>query len=347
LAQLKAHEFEAALARGTIDQPIVVIYWPDRGLVAERAAKLAAASGVALDDDFSVVRLSASDLQGEPGRLIDEARAIGLFGGKRLIWLKNAANEKALLEALDHLADQPPVDCRLIVEAGDLKKGASLRKIAEGSRAALAVPCYADEGRAITSLINEELSAAGLRITSNARQLLSELLGGDRLASRSELQKLILYARGRETVDEDDVLAVIGDAGALSVDDTVDAVLAGNLQGLDHALQRIVASKSPMFLALQACLRQFQFLEAMLAEAETPGRTISAVFQENERKIHFKRRPAIERALRLWDHSSALQAQSRLHAAILESRKRAALDESIQRHALLALCVRAARASRN
>ena len=55
------------------------------------------------------------------------------------------------------------------------------------------------------------------------------LLGGDRLASRSELQKLAMYARGKERVELEDVAAVVTDASELALDTLIDAVFAGRL----------------------------------------------------------------------------------------------------------------------
>ena len=56
-----------------------------------------------------------------------------------------------------------------------------------------------------------------LTITPDARALLLSLLGGDRMASRNEMQKLALYAHGQTSVDVDDVMAVASDAGAIEL----------------------------------------------------------------------------------------------------------------------------------
>lgn len=343
MVQIKAHEFKNLIAKGAPPFSIVLVYGPDRGLVSERADTLAKATGIALDDPFSVVPLDIGALQADPARLVDEVYSVGLFGGKRLIWIKGAANERALVDALDQLTKTPPADSTLLIEGGDLKKGSALRKIVEESRSALAIPCYADEGRTIHGLIDEEMAAAELRATSAARQLLVDLLGGDRLATRGELRKLALYCRGREVVGEEDVLAIVGDASVISVDGAVDAVLLGDVAAVDLALRRLSASKSPTFLVLQACLRQFQFLETMRASLEAEGKTAAAVINEQGRRIHFKRKPAIERALRSWSLREIGHALNHLQTAILESRRRATLEDSLVSQALLALALRSAR----
>ena len=104
------------------------------------------------------------------------------------------------------------------------KKGAALRKVAEGSRAIAAIPCYQDDARALNALIDTELSTAGLRITPAARELLVESLGGDRIASSNEIRKLLLYCLHDSVIDEQQVTEIIGDASAISTDEVVDAV---------------------------------------------------------------------------------------------------------------------------
>ena len=138
--------------------------------LAERAAQVAATTGVDLSDGFALIRLDASDVQSDPGRLIDEVNAFGLFGGEKLIWVRGAANEKQLVDGLAHLAAHPPEGSYLLIEAGDLKKGSALRKVAEGERSVACIACYQDDARALNALIDAELAAANLRITPAARQ---------------------------------------------------------------------------------------------------------------------------------------------------------------------------------
>ncbi|OLP60397.1 DNA polymerase III subunit delta [Xaviernesmea oryzae] len=339
MAELKSHEVDAALRRGLPSQKLYLIYGPDRGLVSERARRIAELSGVPLDDPFSVVRLDGSDLQANPGRLMEEVSSFGLFGGEKLVWVRGSGTEKALIDELGALTKMPASPTIVVVEAGDLKKGTGLRKIAETSGAVLAMPCYADDARAVQALIDGEISHAGLKITAEARERLAESLGGDRIASRNELRKLALYAQGQDMIDEEDVTAIIGDASAVSVDDAVDAVLKGDVDGLDAALRKIAASKTPLFLVLQGCLRQFQQMDVMLAEMDDkrlpPGQVIATL----GRGLHFRRKPLVEAALKHWSGPLLRRESDRLQNAILQTRGRAVLEEQIAMHALLAVTV--------
>ncbi|MGO7425731.1 DNA polymerase III subunit delta, partial [Rhizobium ruizarguesonis] len=251
------------------------------------------------------------------------------------IWIRGAANEKYLVDSLALLAEKPLEAAYLIVEAGDLKKGSLLRKTAEAARSVMTIPSYADDSRALNALIDTELSAEKLGITPAARQALIALIGGDRIASRNEVRKLALYCRGFDTVEEHHVTEIIGDASAISVDDAVDAILGGDLNAFLHAMQKISSSKTAIFLVLQACLKQFQLLDSMRAEMDEKRLQPPQIMQTMGRHLHFRRKPIVEQALRQWTAESIARESNRLQAAILQSRRRQVLEDSVAMQTLL------------
>ncbi|SCB12854.1 DNA polymerase III subunit delta [Rhizobium lusitanum] len=343
MAEIKSHEFDGFLQNAARNYRIFVVYGPDRGLVSERAAQIAAKTGVDLKDPFSVIKFDVADLQSDAGRLLDEVNAIGLFGGEKLVWIRGAANEKSLVDSLQIIADSPPDASFVIIEAGDLKKGSGLRKVAEPSRAVATIPCYADDIRALNGLIDTELANENLRITAAARQVLLELLGGDRIASRNEVRKLALYCRGQGMIEEGHVTDIIGDASAISTDDAVDAILKGDSEALLHAMQKIATSKTPMFLVLQGCLRQFQLLDTMRAEMDEKRLAPAQVMQTLGRHLHFRRKPIIEQALKSWTAPAIAREMNRLQSAVLQTRQRASLEDTIATQTLLATTLQSAR----
>lgn len=346
MAEIKSHEFEGFLQKSVRHYRVFVIYGPDRGLVNERASQIAKTTGVDLHDGFALIRLDIGDLQSDPGRLLDEVNAFGLFGGEKLIWIRGAANEKSLVDGLQYLGAHPPEGSYVIVEAGDLKKGSGLRKVAEAERSIACIACYQDDARALNALIDNELSSANLRITPAARELLLESIGGDRIASRNEVRKLILYCLNETVIDEHHVFDIVGDASAISTDEVVDAVLNGDPDAFLHAIQKVVASKTAVFLVLQSCMKQFQQLEVMRLEMEERQHQVAQVMQTLGRGIHFKRKPVIEKTLRNWNSQDLGREASRLNAAIFQSRQRAALEDNLAIQTLLATVLQSARRNR-
>lgn len=343
MAQKKAHEVDTFLSRPVRSGSVVLIYGPDKGLVSERSAKFAKLTGLPLDDPFAVIRIEAEEIDKNPARLIEEARTISMFGGDRLIWIRNASAQKNLAEAIKELITSPPQDTYILVEAGDLKKGATLRTNVENGATAMALPCYSDDARGIDGLIDDALLKNNLQISADARQLLRLSLGGDRLATRGELEKLCLYARGQQRIEINDVRESVGDVAALSQDEVIDAVLIGDLTKFNSAFDRVVNTGTHPFLLVNTAIRHFSQLQTLRFSMENENKPASIVVNSAKPPIFYARKKLVESALALWSSASLMRVTERLQRTVLESRQTSALSTAIIRQSFIALAIEAAR----
>ena len=194
-----------------------------------------AATGGKSDDAFSVVALEGDAIAADRAGHFRRGAAIGLFGANRVVRVR--AGNKSLAEALKPLLSDPPEGALVIIEAGDLRKNAPLRTLCEASSAAAAIPCYADTERDLLRLVERTLGGAGIAIDPGAREALVGLLGADRLATRAELDKLVLYSGADKRIGIEDVQAVIADASALALDDAVARLRPRGGSGIGRARQ--------------------------------------------------------------------------------------------------------------
>jgi DNA polymerase-3 subunit delta len=237
---LRGKEIDAFLTRPDPSRPIILLYGPDTGLVRERADALMASAVDDPNDPFSLVRMDGDELAAEPSRLVEEAMTVPLFGGRRAIRIR--AGTRSFASGIDTLAEMQPKDCRIVIEAGELRPDAPLRKACEKAKTAVAIACYADTERDLAKLIDDELRASNLRIAPDARAALTSLLGGDRQASRNEIRKVALYAHGKGEVTLDDVLAIVTDASGLALDPIVDSAFAGRAADVEALFAKAIAA---------------------------------------------------------------------------------------------------------
>lgn len=339
MATIRPQEVERFLSKPDPAYRVVLFYGPDTGLVSERAATFSARVIAGNDDPFALVKIDSSALSGDPGRLADEANTIPMFGGTRAIWLRADGN-KATQTAVEAVLSAPPQDSYVVIEAGDLKKGVGLRRLCENAKAAAAIACYSDSGAALDKLIDDELAAHDLTIDREARAALKLLLGADRLASRNEVQKLALYARGGSKVDLDAIRAVVGDAGAFATDDAVDAVAGGDPAGFDRAFRRLTGSGTAGFVIAGACLRHLQMLHRLRGLVES-GVSVDQAIENASPPVFFQRRPKVEAQLSAWTSSRLAAALDRLDRALFESRLGGAIADVVLAQAMLAIAVQA------
>jgi DNA polymerase-3 subunit delta len=341
MVQLKSLEIDRFLARPAPGVRLVLIYGEDEGLVAERTATFVKAVTGADDDPFGLVRLEQGTIADDPGRLADEANAVPLFGGRRAIVIR-LVGAASIVPALEVLLAAPPVDSWVVISAGDLRKTSPVRRFCETDKAAAAIPCYADTGRELDRVIDEEAKGAGLKIAADARAALKDLIGADRLASRSEVQKLCLYAAGRGEITLADVQSIIGDASAFDVDEAVDALALGDTDSLARAWRRLIATGTPGFVIAGAAIRHFNFLHRARA-AFDGGASASDLVARAMPPIFFKRRDRVERAIALWPNARIERALATLDQAILDSRVRGGLTDEILGQAMIMISTLAAR----
>ncbi len=295
---VKPSDAERYVSRPPADLKAALVFGPDQGLVRERAERLAKTVVPDLSDPFRVAELDEAILAEDPARLADEAAAMSMMGGRRVVRVRNAGN--ALAKLFGSFFENPCGDALIVVEAGDLTKGSPLRSAFEETDKAVSIACYADSARDIAGVIRETLKTEGLAIASDALDEAVAALGSDRGVTRREIEKLALYAHGNGRVTVDDVRSVIGDETEARTEEVCDAVGEGDMARLDRALERLwIAGMSPVGV-LRACLAHFQRLLAVKSQAGGADAAIKRL----RPPLHFKREASFKAQLGRWSTTS-------------------------------------------
>jgi DNA polymerase-3 subunit delta len=183
---------------------------------------------------------------------------------------------------------------------------------------------------------------AKLTIAPDARASLVALLGGDRLASRNEVRKLALYARGQERVEIADVMAVVADASALAIDGVVDSAFAGKTSDVETEFGKARAGGSSPAAIISAAIRQVANLHKMKLGIDA-GDSIEFAMKRGAPPVHFSRENKVGAALRVWSPARLIRAMEQLAEASLEARRNGPLAEAIAQRTLLSIAVNARR----
>jgi len=287
----------------------VLFYGPDRGQVSEQADALVAAVAGDAADPFRVAELSLAQIKDDPALLADEAAALSLSGGRRVLRLKDAAD--ALAQPLaDLFADALPA-AFLVLEAGELGPRSALRAVFERGAEMAAIACYLDEAVALKGLIEATMKERGHSIEAEAIAYLQGRLGQDRAITRSELEKLALYAGpvGRR-VTLADAEAVVGDSAALSLDDLVFAIADGDGAALDRAYGHALAEGNEEIRILLAVGRHLARLAQVAGAADA-----RSAMKSLRPPVFFKLESRFLAQLRRWSAPNIAEGLARLQRA--------------------------------
>ena len=171
-----------------------------------------------------------------------------------------------IAKTVEWFLDDPIGDALVVFAAGDLGPRSILRKIFEKADNAAALPCYADDARALDQVVRDTLKESGLSVEPDALAWLVDHLGGDRGLSRKELEKLALY-KGTDdgpVITMDDAMACIGDTAAFDMDDLVYAIGNGEQPTVQRVYGRMMAEGTNPISVLTAASRHLMRLHQVL-----------------------------------------------------------------------------------
>jgi DNA polymerase III subunit delta len=317
-----------------------LVYGPDAGRVRERAAMLARAICDDPRDPFRTAELTPAALAGDPDRLTAEVGQVTMFGGRRLVRVREAGDTIGTL--FQHFLKAPlPGDGFVLVEAGDLAARSSLRRAFEVADNAVTIACYADTPRDLQNLVREVMAAHGIRIAGDATVYLADRLGGDRGLSRQELEKLALYAGDGGNVSLADAMASVGDSAALEMDDAVLAAAEGDIARLERALDRLFAEGESAISLLRAAQRHLTRLH-LLAASVAAGSSVEEALRGVRPPLFFKMADRVRGQLSYWPVRRSRAALALLFEAEIKAKRSGPPPESVCRDALLRIARRVA-----
>lgn len=317
-----------------------LIYGPDAGRVRERANMLARAICEDPKDAFRVAELSPASLGDDPDMLAAEVGQMTMFGGRRLIRLRDAGDSLGTLFQRFFKA-KPPGDGFVLVDAGDLPSRSSLRKAFEAASDAVAIACYADTARDLQALIREVMGERRIRIDEDATAYLVDHLGGDHGMSRRELEKLALYAGDGGTVTLDDAALSVGDSAAMEMDDVLLAATDGDVAMLERVLDRLFAEGENAITVLRAAQRHVTRLHTAALRIEE-GASDEEALRSLRPAPFFKVADRLRAQLRYWPARRVRAALSLLLDAEINAKRTGPPPEALCRDALLRIARRVA-----
>lgn len=318
----------------------VLVFGPDSGLVRERADRLAKSVVPDLSDPFRVCDMAAAALKDDPARLADEAAAISMIGGRRVVRIRDAGDAAAgVLKAF--LAD-PPGDALVVIEGGELGPRSTLRQLFENAGAGAALACYADEGGGLEAVILDSLRQHGQTPEPDALAYLADHLGGDRRLTRSELAKLSLYVGGPGRVRLEDAVACVGDTAALSLDDLAMATAEGDQPALLRILDRLYREGTAPVTILRSLARHFQRLH-LAAGAIAQGKSLEQAMATLKPPVIFRAAPRFRSQLQRWPADRIATALELLVTAEMDCKTTGMPGEELCARALMQIARAAGR----
>jgi len=301
----------------------VLVYGPDIGLVHERAKTLMNSVLDGSSDPFRLTDLHVSTIKADPTLLADEAASMALTGGRRVVKVSDATD--AIAKTVEKFLNTAVGDTLLVFTSGELGPRSTLRKFFEKASNAAALPCYADDNRALDQLIRETLKEAGFALEQDAKAFLVDHLGGDRALSRRELEKLVVFKgipseKGDfRIITLEDAMECVGDTAAFDLDDLVYAMADGDQVRVQRVFGRMISEGASPISILTAASRHLMRLHHAHGLCGD-GIGLDQVVLKLRPPVFFKRKGQFKAQAARWDGKLLARALELLTTAELHAK---------------------------
>ncbi|MFT9290346.1 DNA polymerase III subunit delta [Gluconobacter oxydans] len=308
----------------------IVLHGEDTGLIRERAAQAVRLVAGTTDDPFQVAQLDRETQD----RLEEEATALSLIGGRRVVWVREGQDS---LAPLFKRVLETETETLIVIEAPGITARSKLRALAEADKQVASIACYPEEGRALSQTVTDALGQAGVTIDRDALIWLMGVLGSDRSGVRGEIEKLVLYAGENGRLDLQAVQDCVGDAGGNSLEDTAFSALCGNRMMADQALERALADGANPVAVARTVLGVLVRLQKV-AQGVQDGQGRAESMKALRPPVFFKRTAAFNQALDRWPLAALAAAARETQAFELACKQSASPDMALCRRHIASLC---------
>lgn len=337
MVKFKPADFNNARRNKFSDFDGILFYGPDRGQVLENFNIALECVVPEVDDGFSVFEFSSSDIKDDPSKLIDEATAISFLGTRKVIKIKDATDDVAVV-IKDLLKNYEKLEAFILVSAEELSPNSKLRNLFEMNKRLAILPNYLDDGENLSQLIRQSLVRAGIKkIPDEVLMFLRTRLGENRATTRMELEKLSLYLYGKNEITLEDVQSCVMDSSSINLQDLPLAVAEGNNKRLSLILPRLLSEGNYPVVLLKIVLNHFKNLYYMAGEIES-GRGISDVIETAKPPIFYKLKPSYERQLKFWSTEKIIKVISEINDADIRCKSKDSPQETILSQLMFMIC---------
>ncbi|MBU6140333.1 MAG: DNA polymerase III subunit delta [Proteobacteria bacterium] len=200
-----------------------LLFGPEAALINYRFNLIAKKISPDLSDPFLVANISKEKLVEDKAILADEFFSYSMLGGRKLILIRDSDIQAGIALKMV-FSDQDfakKSDNFILIQAGDLDKSSTLRKLCEENPHFAAIACYEDDERVIKKFIADELLRHNVKFNLDVTLTLYEKFGKNRQIILSELEKILAFLGEEKNLTVDLIQKLTASEAEISTDEFI------------------------------------------------------------------------------------------------------------------------------
>ena len=222
------------------------------------------------------------------------------FDDKKLIIINRATDK--IKEITDELIQKKPQDIQFVLNAKNLEKKSTLRKLFEKDKQIICSPFYEDNSQTLNSIISLFFRNKKIPISQQLINILIERSRGDRKNLNNELAKIENFSLNKKNINLEQVIRLTNLADNYGASELIDHCLAKNARKTISILNENNYSDEDNIIIIRTLLVKLKRL-IKIHESVSEKNNIEMAISSFKPPIFWKDKPLIMRQIKVWGKS--------------------------------------------
>ena len=219
------------------------------------------------------------------------------FDNEKLIIVSRTSDK--IKNIIEELIEKKPQDIQFILNAKNLEKKSTLRKIFEKDKSTICVPFYDDNDQTLNYIISHFFRNRSIPISQQLINILIERCRGDRKNLNNELEKIESFASGKKNINLEQIIKLTNLADNYSASELVDYSLAKNTRKTITILNENNYSDEDNIVIIRTLLSKLKRL-VKIYELIDEKNNVNQAVSLFKPPIFWKDKPLVVQQIKLW-----------------------------------------------
>tara|TARA_B110000238_G_C16103223_1_gene429198 strand:+ start:268 stop:1263 length:996 start_codon:yes stop_codon:yes gene_type:complete len=219
------------------------------------------------------------------------------FDNEKLIIISRVTDK--IKDLIEELLEKKIEDIKFILNAKNLEKKSSLRKLFEKEKEIICIPFYDDNNQTLSSIVSQFFRVKKIPISQQLINILVERCRGDRKNLNNELQKIENYSLNKKSINAEEIIKLTNLADNYSASELVDHCLAKNTKKTVSILSENTYSDEDNIIIIRTLLSKLKRL-VKIYDLTDEKINIESAISLFKPPIFWKDKPLVTQQARSW-----------------------------------------------
>ena len=226
-----------------------LIYGPNEGLIRDHINRVT--SSYINKQEYEIINFNCKELDTDPQKLNDIIKTVSMFYKNKLLIIEELKDKH--IKIIEDIIGNPQGNDICIIKSNNLSKSSKIRKLFENDKSCFSLACYEDDNRSLMKSIDSFIQQNQINMDRETKNYLLQSLSNDRMISKNELEKILLFNNNSgEKIELDELKKLLNDTSSINLNKMNENVMYGNTLKSSKIIHKLLSEGSSPITLLRS-----------------------------------------------------------------------------------------------